>query len=252
MRSKRLDQQVVDVGDLIAAAAGRRTAKDLLLGPAEHLAGLDRLARRRRGGFRCWRGSAPAAWPCRGRSRRSRRRWRRTGTALGHLGQVGRAADRLEIARLLRSRSSKQRGVDPPALVVHRQQVGEELLVGVGVEVVRPQDQRHVVAQVGIQQQAAQDASFRRRGSAAAAGRGFRKKAAWPRVARQSVESWPYVATLRDALPSGFDCRAVIIAANSRSQPGAARTADIGKAQGRPPTRGPLGNGMPAFPGLVA
>ena len=54
----------------------------------------------------------------------------------------------------------QQRGVDAAALVVHRQQVGVELLVGVGVEIVGPKHQRHVVAEVRVQQDAAQHALF--------------------------------------------------------------------------------------------
>jgi hypothetical protein len=45
-------------------------------------------------------------------------------------------------------------------LVVHRQQVAVELLVGVGVEVVGPNDQRDVVAEVRVQQDAAEHALF--------------------------------------------------------------------------------------------
>ena len=41
---------------------------------------------------------------------------------LGHLGQVGRPADGLEIARLLEP-LDQQHGVDPLARLVHRQQM---------------------------------------------------------------------------------------------------------------------------------
>ena len=66
---------------------GRRAAvvldgEDLLLGLARAAAWVRVARRRRRGGSRCWRGSATAAWPCRGRSGRSNgrgRRWAPTG-----------------------------------------------------------------------------------------------------------------------------------------------------------------------------
>ena len=78
---------------------------------------------------------------------------------MDHFGQVGRAADGLQVATAAQP-LQEQRGVDPQALVVHGQQMGAELLVGVGVEIGRPQHQCHVVAQIGVQQQAAEHAFF--------------------------------------------------------------------------------------------
>ena len=76
-----------------------------------------------------------------------------------HFGQVGRPADGLQIAR--REPLHQERDVDPLALVVHRQQVAVELLVGVGVEVFGVEQQGHVVARLGIQQQRAEHGPFR-------------------------------------------------------------------------------------------
>ncbi len=94
------------------------TAKICSSASADQLPRLEGRRRRRRGGFRCWRGSTRGRWPCRGRSRHSRRALAAYGHRMGHFGQVGRAADRLELAGLLQP-LEQQRGVDPPAFVVH-------------------------------------------------------------------------------------------------------------------------------------
>ena len=81
------------------------------------------------------------------------------GDRMQDLGQVGGAADGLQVAGGPQP-FQHQRGVDPPPLVVHRHQVGVELLVGVGVEVVGTEDHDDVVAEVRVQQHAAQHALF--------------------------------------------------------------------------------------------
>ncbi len=81
------------------------------------------------------------------------------GDGLGHLGQVCRPADGLEIARLLEL-LDQEHGVDPLACAVHGQQVAIEFLVGVGVKILGMQDQCDLVAQIAVQKQAADDRFF--------------------------------------------------------------------------------------------
>ena len=152
-----LDQQVVDFDDLVGAPLVV-DGEDLLLRPAHHFPGLDGglvgvaedfgagVDQGPQGGlvaddFRIIDGVG------------------RIGNRMDHFGQVGRAAHGLQVAAV-REPLEEQGGVDAQAQVVHGQQMGVEFLVGVGVEVGGPHHQRHVVAQVGVQQQAAEHAFF--------------------------------------------------------------------------------------------
>ena len=81
------------------------------------------------------------------------------GHGLQNLGQKRRASDRLQIAGLAESLDQQGR-VEAAALAVHRDHVVVELAVGVGIKILRPQNQRHFIAEHRIKQQASQHAPF--------------------------------------------------------------------------------------------
>ena len=82
------------------------------------------------------------------------------GDRIEHFVEVGCAADGFEVARRVEP-VHQQRRIDRLAAVVHLDQVGIELLVRLGVEILRPEHRCHVVADVRQQQHAADHAPLR-------------------------------------------------------------------------------------------
>ena len=86
------------------------------------------------------------------------------------LGQKRNAADEFGVAGVLQPLVEQRQVVGPPAFLVHRLQVAIDAAMGLVVKVVRAQDQRHLVAQVGQQQHAAQHGPLGLQAARAAAG----------------------------------------------------------------------------------